>query len=341
MKQKETLYFSNNPSVDTIIDFTDRLYSLSNIDEVIIDFKNMGRVEPFGLVYLALAIREFWLNNPDTLVNYRNYHSKPYPANMGFFQAIYLNHGKKPGELNGNQNYLPISIRPIEYISQVAARTWEEEQQVIERLSSKLAQILSRNNKQLHEVLTYSFREIIRNIYEHSYSKNFIYSAQYWPSYNKVEVAIVDCGRGIRESLSENPFMNISTDLEGIQQALMPGISGKMYEGKTIDHYDVWQNSGYGLYMLNRLCRNGGEFFIKSGSHGVYLKNNEKRHIKLNHQLHGTAIKMVIDVKSITTLNEMTRIFAEEGRVIAKQLKGVGYYNPSAASLMLSSDFKK
>ncbi|WP_092949868.1 hypothetical protein [Roseateles sp. YR242] len=37
-----------------------------------------------------------------------------------------------------------------------------------------------------------------------------------------------------------------------------------------------WANSGFGLYMTNRICRNGGNFFIASGATSMLLTRGGK-----------------------------------------------------------------
>jgi len=161
------------------------------------------------------------------------------------------------------------------------------------------------------------------------------------PYYSKVEIAIIDHGVGLKASLEDNPHVQIENHSDSIQQALMPAISSKNYKGAIVDTDDPWHNSGFGLYMINRICRLGGSFLICTGNHGIKLDENGKEHINLPHICRGTAVRMVLDTNKLTNLSSMLATFRDEGYEVAKQIKGVGMYEASAASQMLSRDFNK
>ncbi|MDD5412505.1 MAG: hypothetical protein PHF31_14030, partial [Methylobacter sp.] len=234
------------------------------------------------------------------------------------------------------------TILRIQTIVDEASKEWEAEQNVIERKAEHLAQILSREeSSNLVDALTFSIREIMRNVFEHSQSRSLEYCAQFWPSYDKVEIAILDNGIGLRESLKAIPFIQVESDSDAIQHALMPAISSKNYEGIRIDRNNPWHNSGFGLYMINRICRLGGSFLICSGNHGIKLDGSGKQHIDLGHYCKGTAVRMVLNTSKLTELSKMLAVFRDEGYGIAKEIKGIGMYTASAASQMLSRDFNK
>lgn len=121
----------------------------------------------------------------------------------------------------------------------------------------------------------------------------------------------------------------------------MPGISSKNYKGVRVDRNNPWHNSGYGLYMTSRLCRNGGEIYIGTGNHGILLNQQGKTHYDLNHYCKGTAIKMVLSLSKLDDLSKLLAEFRDDGYKMASQIKGIGYYTASAASQMLSRDFKE
>lgn len=325
-----------------IFGFCDEIEKYCGESEVIIDFSNMGRIEPFTMVYVAKFIREFNRRNKDTTVSCRGHKSKEYAGNMGFFRAFGLKHGRDPNCVDGNDRFVPYTILRVQTIVDEATKEWEAEQEVIERRSAHLAKILSQQDSgNLVDALTFSIREMMRNVYEHSGSKSIEYCAQYWPFYSKVEISIVDHGKGLKASLKDNPHVQIETHSDAIQQALMPAISSKNYQGAIVDTNDPWHNSGFGLYMINRICRLGGSFLICSGNHAIKLDENGKEHIDLPHICRGTAVRMVLSTSKLTELSEMLAKFRDEGYEIAKDIKGVGMYEASAASQMLSRDFDK
>lgn len=333
--------FPSDCSEKAIFDFCSEVISYAGDEEVLIDFSLLGRIEPFTMVYVAKQIRDFNRNNPGTKVKCRGHQGKEYAANMAFFRAFGLKHGREPNCKDGNESFVPFTILRVQTIVDEATREWDLEQEVIERRSEHLAQILSRQESgNLVDALTYSIREIIRNVYEHSKSKSIEYCAQYWPTYNRVEIAILDSGIGLHQSLKANPFIEIDSDCDAIQQALMPAISSKNYEGARIDKNNPWHNSGFGLYMVSRICRLGGTFLICSGNHGIKLDESGKQHLDLGHTLSGTAVKMVLNTSRLTELAEMLSTFRKEGYEVAREIKGIGIYTASAASQMLSRDFR-
>ncbi|MBU2884626.1 hypothetical protein KO507_02480 [Gilvimarinus agarilyticus] len=329
-------------NVESIFKFCDEIASLENEDRIVIDFSNMGRIEPFTMVYVAKFIRDYNRLNRDTTISCCGHKNKDYAANMAFFRAFGLKHGREPNCVDGNDRFVPFTILRLQTIIDEAMEEWEPEQEVIERRSAHLAEILAQEHSgNLVDALTYSIREIMRNVFEHSKSKSLEYCAQYWPYYNKVEIAILDNGVGLKKSLKENPHIEIKTHSDAIQQALMPAISSKSFEGAIQDTSDPWHNSGFGLYMINRICRLGGSFLICTGDHGIKLDEHGKHHIDLSHLCRGTAVRMVLNTSRLLTLGEMLNEFKIDGYEAARQIKGVGLYEASAASQMLSRDFKK
>ena len=334
------IYFPNSCTEHAIFNFCNEIESCSDERKVVIDFSRMGRVEPFTMIYVAKFIREFNRRNKETTVSCCGHKEKEYAANMAFFRAFGLKHGREPSCTQGNDRFVPFTILRIQTITDEADKSWKPEQDVIEQRSEQLAQILSQQDgTNLVDALTFSIREIMRNVYEHSGSKSIEYCAQYWPTYHKVEIAIADNGIGLRESLKLNPFVEVENDSDAIQQALMPAISSKNYKGARIDTSNPWHNSGFGLYMSSRICRLGGSFLVCSGDHGIKIDQMGKEHINLEHPCTGTVVKMVLNTSKLTELNSMLAKFREDGYEVAKQIKGVGMYAASAASQMLSRDF--
>ncbi|AZQ66887.1 hypothetical protein EF888_06885 [Silicimonas algicola] len=208
---------------------------------------------------------------------------------------------------------------------------------MIEGKAAELAGILTRQQAgELQDTLTYSIREIMRNVVEHSGSDKIHLCAQYWPLRNEVEVGIVDDGVGIHRALTENPAFEWLTEVEALQMALMPGISGNPLAGRGNDQ---WNNSGYGLYMTSRICRNGGSFLLCSGTGGIELDHDGKRTFETDFQ--GTAIRLVINTADLSALRERLQHFAEEGRAAAAQIAGANLNVASTASQMLTRDFRK
>lgn len=127
------------------------------------------------------------------------------------------------------------------------------------------------------EPIRYIMSELIRNVLEHSLSKDgAIVSAQYYKKSNTVRIGIADTGVGIWKSINQS--YTPKTDLEAIQLALTPGITGTTRrEGGTE------QNAGAGLFFIKSIASINNDFFVIYSGRAMYklLKRRGKK-IKLH-----------------------------------------------------------
>jgi hypothetical protein len=86
---------------------------------------------------------------------------------------------------------------------------------------------------------------------------------RYDPQHQRLVLAVVDAGVGIRHSLSQNPrFQHLTDDRQALELALKKGISGV--------HTDATR--GQGLWHLQQICqRYGGRLTVRSGSAQVFF----------------------------------------------------------------------
>lgn len=326
--------------LQTSLNFSLYLSSIEDADQYILDFKNTQNTEPFAMLLVSSKIRRLIKTKPESKIQCLNFRHMNYAAHMGFFQAFGFNHGKLPGEANGSSMYIPIRIFDCLTLKNEAESKGIEVGEEIEKNSKQMASILcAEEDSLINETLTYSMREMMRNVIEHSKSSRFGICAQYWPSKNKVEVAILDMGIGLKESLCPNPHIDVSTDKNAINFSLMPAISGKAFKGSRVKKKGHWTNSGFGLYMTNRICRNGGNFFIASGKYGLLLTSSAGGKKWYDCDLPGTAIRMVIKTDQLSNLKNSLSKYREEGYEFQKQYQEIVNIDPSSASLMLSEDF--
>lgn len=304
----------------------------------ILDFSHVTFVQPFSMVYLASSInyiKSNLLKNIDC-INIDN-DSCSYMHHMGFFHTIGIVSSIEHPAIS-NSNYIPISkIDYSEAITKIALggmHAGEYVDDIARDLSHVLVQAREGN---LYETLSYSIREVLRNTLEHAYCKNIYYAAQYWPSLNKVEIVVADDGIGLQKSLSYNPYFKELANKTAVKYSLMPGISGKVYEGAKLKDHE-WENSGYGLYMVNRLCRNGGQFFICSFEDGIYMEGNKRNYTHTNFK--GTALKLVIELSNLQNIRESLMLFQQEGITFASK-HSFANLTPSIASTMLTEDFRE
>lgn len=122
------------------------------------------------------------------------------------------------------------------------------------------------------EPIKYVVSEIVRNVLEHSRSPHgAIICAQYYKASNRISIGIADTGVGILSTI--NRSHSARTDLDAIQLALMPGITGTTRrEGGTE------QNAGAGLFFTKSIATvNGNHFVLYSGSAMYKLLKPSKR----------------------------------------------------------------
>jgi hypothetical protein len=329
----------HNLPLKNALSFCNGLWNLEHSNHYEFDFKSLGLVEPFTMAYVANELKRFRSTKPSSRFTAKNHENQTYAAHMGFFKAFGLNFGNEPGQAPGSSTYLPLTILNVADLKKEATDSFSHIGDIIEAKAERIAKLLVRQNSgDLVDTLTFSIREIMRNVVEHSDSLIIEYCAQYWPTKNLVEVAILDVGRGIKYGLSTNPYLNIKDERDALHLALLPGVSGKMYKGVKRRQYDDWQNSGFGLYMTSRICRNGGSFFIVSNDRSILLNGSSKEDMECNY--HGTALRLRIDTSKITTYSDMLTKYKEEGYEAAKTLSGDDAIEPSVASTMLARYFK-
>jgi len=234
-----------------------------------------------------------------------------------------------------------ISAVALEKPEREAASAGHDVGDEIESQSKRLSETLvGASEGDVFETLSYSVREIMRNVVEHAHVDRFAICAQYWPTKGRAEVAIVDRGIGLQQSLRPNPHIDASSDKSAINYALMPAVSGKAFKGaRRLVKRGPWTNSGFGLYMTNRICRNGGNFFIASGDTGMLLTSGKdgKRYIPTT--LNGTAVRLNIRTKNLDSLRDALARYRAEGFEIQQKYREIVSIDPSSASLMLSQDF--
>ncbi len=325
----------------TAFNFCRSLQNLDAHDEYVFDFTQTRTVEPFGMLLVSSEIRRCKATHRSAQFSCANFKHMTYAGHMGFFKAFGLDFGKGPGEAQGSRSYIPLTILESDALVEAAASKGHEVGSEIEEHSKKLsATLIGEDAGDVFETMAYSIREIMRNVVEHAQTNQFGICAQYWKTKGRAEVAILDRGVGLRKTLSRNPHIDASSDKSAINYALMPAVSGKAFKGaKQVNKGSPWVNSGFGLYMTNRICRNGGNFLISSGDTGMLLTGGKggKRYFPAS--LNGTAVRMTIMTNQLPNLREALARYRDDGYEIQRKYREIVSIDPSSASLMLSEDF--
>jgi len=125
--------------------------------------------------------------------------------------------------------------------------------------------------------IKYVMSELVRNVLEHSQSDiGAIVSAQYFKKTNRISIGVADRGMGIKNAI--NKSYAISTDKEGLDLALRPGITGT-----TTKIGGTEFNAGAGLFFTKSIAKVSRDFFlIYSGDSFFKLhKTSEKNQVAL------------------------------------------------------------
>jgi len=316
--------------------FLQRLKGAPDDDHYVLNFGNVTFAEPFAMLILASEIRTFREAHAAARFRATNFEHLTYLAHVGFFTAFGLKFGKDPGEAAGSANYLPLTFFPVDEVRSEARQSMQDVGAAVEAKSEQLARLLLREKTGLLvDVVTYSLREIVRNVIEHSSSPTLGYCGQYWPAVGNVEIAIADAGVGLASTLRRNPHVQVKSDRHAIHLAMMPGISGRAYKGAPKQR-SVWANSGYGLYMTSRLCGDGGEFTICSNTAAVTVCHNGITDYDI--LFHGTAVRMMINLKKVGGLRDALTRYRREAAEQSREKRGTPV-TASTASQMLRRDF--
>lgn len=135
--------------------------------------------------------------------------------------------------------------------------------------------------------ISHALGEIINNVFHHSQSPvNGFVCAQTYKTLRKVEIAIADCGIGIKKSLQGNPmYRYILDDAQAIMVAMGKRVTSKPNE-----------NAGEGLFVCQRFIKeNCGQMNIISGNAHYVFSNNKSYTIK--HPFwQGTVVSLVFNM---------------------------------------------
>ena len=189
-------------------------------------------------------------------------------------------------------------------------------------------------------VVKYVIGELVRNVLEHSYSKDgAIVAAQYYKKTNRVSIGICDTGIGIWKSMWKN--WRPKTDIEAIKLALTPGITGTTRkEGGTAE------NAGAGLFFIKSIAKISRNYFvIYSGSAEYTLLKYRKRikglprlygdpdrdpHNETNElpNFQGTLVAVDISLNETTELNDLLSSIGDVYHQTIRERKKEKYRRP-------------
>ena len=251
----------------SIFHLLDDLDSCRNLDQVMIDFSQLGFSLPVAMLVAGSKLRGWWdyRDQCGYKTDYQGVDIKipahSYLMHLGFFDFVYMPLGNQVGQARGSARYLPITRveRPASVVSEVGLYEWYAE---IEGIARRLGSVITGSYDDSEELRAYSYciREIVRNVFEHSGADECFICGQRWHD-GSVEIAVIDEGIGICRTLSES--MSVDDDTDALLLSVRPGLTRVGTSAATVNTYD---NSGFGLFILTQLAASFGWFVLGSGN---------------------------------------------------------------------------
>ena len=290
------------------------------------DFSHVHTCDPFPMLIVSNEIRkkrQEW----KMFECYARCCNNQYARHMKFYRACGIGLGNEVTVSKENSNYSCITKMSVEDLRKEGMVTLDVIQEVIDKRSKVMAHILAQGNTEFENWLAFVIREIVRNIPEHSKSDTIWYCAQCWPSYDLVELAIMDEGIGIRESLRDNLSVchQIKSDMDAIMLSLQPGVSRAFAGNANPNIKSEWDNSGYGLYMVSQMCAElNADFIIASGDTAIRITKRNWEIIKEQKRtnLHGTAIQIRVRPSQTVDYDKIRKEILYRGELQAREKQG-------------------
>ena len=328
MENENIIKVSGNLSDFHAMRINNELRSLESKERVCLDFTELRFAQPYGMLFLAQTIREFideyspkkiivkvrkdrsrsfdeiMKSRPDEL------RSNPcdYMAHVGFFEDAGIEYGKEPGEAPGSPRYIPITIISFDELYE----SREDEYTLLGQKAEKLARILvpDEQGAEYRNILQYVIFEALRNAMEHSEDDYVRICGQGWGSghNSRAEIAILDEGIGVLESLLGNQLYDeLISEEEALEKAVEEGVSGNFISRRK-NARDT-ENSGYGLYMLKRICKESGYFLLVSNGTGLKMQKGWDDSWAYS-KATGTSLKIEINLSELLKLGNLHKILA-------------------------------
>ena len=334
---------------DNALKFADRVNrNTPRAESYCYDFSNLQHCPPFGLLVVLNSIRYNMSRFPS--VEHYMYPSLNlegkfsidipsavrYACHLGLFQHCGWDEGRKTELGDSTINCIPIT-KITNYVLDEYKSEGPRLLDRIEAFSRLLALRLTRDqNDDLTKLLNYSFREIIRNTFEHSGSSEIWVCGQFWPQKHRAEIALMDQGCGIMRSLSKNTKYKLENDMTANLLALEPGVSQSFGDKEQNNYY---QNSGFGLYVAKSFGKKWGAFVLASGNHAVFInpRYSEGKNIVTNIQ--GTCVYISLDTNMIKNILVSIERIIKEGEGIAQGEEGrIKTASKSSSSFFLKNE---
>jgi hypothetical protein len=270
---------------------------------------------PFSILILASTLRK--LHNRKLSFDVVNERMNPeyvhtYLENLGFYKLCGIDKGLEFGRSSHNNHYVP-----IQEISIPNFIPSDSNYDKIEVETKKLCSLIAedKSNENVLRMIKHSFREIIRNVFEHAGSDYLFTVGQKFNSKKTVEIAFLDEGIGVFDVLKRIDSNIDEKDV--LSEALMPGVSSKSNH-KYLSENSDWLNSGWGLYVISQIVMEmNGQFIIASGNYAL-IQNGQRTEI-IETKIYGTAISLSFETNNVLDFNLLKDTINEKGQELTKR----------------------
>lgn len=215
-------------------------------------------------------------------------------------------------------------------IEELKTESYEKMEYIGQTIEEKVKMIIKNLGYEIkvRNFYAYIVREIIRNVPEHSQSESFELIC--YRNKNEFAFRVIDKGITIRNSLNTNPKFDIIDDKSSVLFAIKPGVT-KSYK-RDPNRDDVWQNSGFGLYMVSTLMEKMGYFELRSGSGKVIIMKGKDIESKSVNRTLGTEVFVVIDNRVKIDISNTLKEISSKGSRFAKTSNFASYADKKTAS---------
>lgn len=293
---------------------------MDETEKIALNFSQLNFVKPFGVMLTAKCLRYVTRvkgYNPFVPKDFDDFLTKHRPSvsylnYFNFFVYVGLEEYSDEGAYGPGKTYIPITEINSMDLERYGETVLQEN---ILRHSTCISQLLFDDNDESEvEMVSYFFREMIRNVFEHAESSVCHIMAQKWQD-KIIEIVISDDGIGILESMRKK--YDIKDNITAIREALKPAISSIHYEDSHSD--DKWENSGFGLYVVSEMGREMYGFSIFSKSDMVSRSRSTEQMFRL--PMDGTIIKVSFDISDAEYFfNKLHRIVGQGEKLAELEL---------------------
>ena len=237
-----------------------------------------------------------------------------------------MNKNLEPNKVNScieSGFYLTLDKECVFIVKDLLDESYLNFEYVGETIENKAKALLTQYSINFEDRRFYAYlmREIMRNVVEHSGAKEI--NLKLYSNENKeFAFKVTDEGIGIKNSLNTNPNYNVSDNQSALAFSIRPGITKSWKRDPNRD--EVWQNSGFGLYMVSDIIKHIGRFEIASGNCRLVIKDNFKEY--KNFKIKGTEVLVVINRNMKLDVKNVIKEVSIKGNKIANTSNRFSHY---------------